>query len=63
VFTAFRGYASPLRHSVALASCLVGSHEIWWIVEAATDLDALQLLPPYVAERTRASRVDEVSIP
>ena len=63
MFAAFRGFASPLRHSVAFASCLVGDHEIWWIVEAATDLDALRLLPPYVAERTTASRVDEVSIP
>jgi hypothetical protein len=63
VYAAFRGHASPLRRQATVASCLVGGHQIWWLVEAATDLDALRLLPPYVAERTRASRVDEVSIP
>jgi hypothetical protein len=63
VFAAFRGHASPLRRQATVASCLAGGHEIWWIVEAATDLEALRLLPPYVAARTRASRVDEVSIP
>lgn len=63
VFAAFRGHASPLRHSAAWASCLVGGHQIWWIVEAATELDALRLLPPYVSERTTASRVNEVCMP
>ncbi len=63
VFAAFKGHPSPLRHRAALASCLAGGHEIWWTVEAATELDALRLLPPYVADRTSARRVDEVSIP
>ena len=63
VYSAFKGYASPLRHGLALATCLTGGHEIWWIVEAATELDALRLLPPYVAARTTANRVDEVAIP
>lgn len=63
VFAAFKGHSSPLRHQATLASCLAGGHEIWWTVEAATELDALRLLPPYVAHRTSARRVHEVSIP
>lgn len=63
VYASFRGHTSSLRRRTTVASCLAGGHEIWWIVEAATDRDALRLLPRYVAERTRASRVDEVSIP
>jgi hypothetical protein len=63
VFAAFKGHASPLRGQMALASCLTGGHEIWWTVEAATELDAMRLLPQYVADRTSASRVQEVPIP
>jgi hypothetical protein len=32
-------------------------------VEAATEQDALALLPFYVAERTTTSRVNEIHIP
>jgi hypothetical protein len=63
VFAAFRGFASPLRHRSALASCRSGGHGIWWTVEAETEADALQLLPPYVAARTTATAVSEVHIP
>ena len=63
VFAAFKGHRSELRHQTALASCLAGAHQIWWTVEARTELDALRLLPPYVADRTSASRVHEVRIP
>jgi hypothetical protein len=63
VFAAFKGHASPLRHQATLASCDSGGHEIWWTVEAATEEDALALLPFYVAERTTATRVSETLIP
>jgi hypothetical protein len=62
-FASFRGHASPLRHQAALASRLSGGHAIWWSVEAATESDALGLLPFYVAKRTTATRVSEVDIP
>jgi hypothetical protein len=48
---------------VTLASCLAGGHAIWWTVEAASELEALALLPEYVAERTTAVHVSEVEIP
>jgi hypothetical protein len=63
VFAAFRGHESTLRRRATLASCLSGGHEIWWSVEAATEQDALALLPFYVAERTTTTRVDEIQIP
>jgi hypothetical protein len=63
VFAAFKGHESALRRRAALASCLSGGHEIWWSVEAATEQDALALLPFYVAERTTTSRVNEIHIP
>jgi hypothetical protein len=63
VFAAFKGHDSPLRHKATLASCRSGGHEIWWTVDTASETDALALLPCYVAERTTATRVDEVEIP
>jgi hypothetical protein len=63
VFASFKGHRSPLRHRVTLASCASGGHAIWWAVEAADDVQALGLLPPYVAERTTATPVREVEIP
>ena len=63
VFASFKGHASPLRHRPTLASCRSGGHAIWWTVEAEGEADALRLLPAYVAERTRVSRVNEVEIP
>lgn len=63
VFASFRGYESPLRHRPTLASCRSGGHAIWWTVEAASEADALGLLPFYVAERTSAMSVSEVEIP
>lgn len=62
-FAAFRGFASPLRHQAALASCLSGGHAIWWTVEATSQAKALALLPFYLAERTTAIAVSEVRIP
>jgi hypothetical protein len=63
VFASFRGHESPLRHRPTVGSCRSGGHEIWWTVEAACEADALRLLPFYVAERTTATRVQEVEIP
>ena len=63
VFTSFRGHKSPLRHQATLGSCRSGGHAIWWTVEAATEEEALRLLPFYVAERTTVARVSDVEIP
>ncbi len=63
VFVSFKGHDSPLRHQSTFASCRSGGHAIWWTVEAATEEDALRLLPSYVADRTTATRVSEVDIP
>jgi hypothetical protein len=63
VFASFRGHESPLRHRSTLASCRSGGHAIWWTVEAATEQDALGLLPAYIADRTTATSVSEVDIP
>jgi hypothetical protein len=63
VFASFRGHTSPLRHQSTLASCRSGGHAIWWTVEAASTADALDLLPPYVADRTTATSVSDVQIP
>jgi hypothetical protein len=63
VFAGFRGFESPLRHTRTLASCGFGGHAIWWAVEAASEEQALGLLPFFVAERTTVTPVGEVAIP
>ena len=63
VFASFHGHNSPLRHKPTLASCRSGGHAIWWTVEAASEAEALALLPSYVAERTTAASVSAVDIP
>ena len=63
VFASFRGHTSPLRRQPTLASCRSGGHAIWWTVESASAADALDLLPPYVADRTTATSVSDVQIP
>ena len=63
VFTSFKGHESPLLRKPTLASCRSGEHAIWWTVEAASEAEALGLLPCYVAERTTATSVTEVDIP
>ena len=62
-YSSFRGHESSLRHRAALTSCDSGGHGIWWVVEAATDADALALLPFFIAERSTAVAVAEVRIP
>ena len=63
VYASFRGHESSLRHQAALASCDSGGHAIWWTVDAATEADALALLPFFIAERSTATAVTEVAIP
>jgi hypothetical protein len=63
VFASFKGHESPLRHQVTMASCRGGGHAIWWTVEAASEEEALGLLPFYVAQRTSVTSVIEVPIP
>jgi hypothetical protein len=62
-FAAWQGFDSPLRHGRVPSTCLAGEHELWWKVTAANGDEALSLLPRFVAERTRAIHVREVSIP
>ena len=62
-FAAWKGFDSPLRHGVTLASCVEGGHRAWWRVEADDDRAALAQLPPFVAERTVAERAREVRVP
>ena len=63
VFASFHGHDSPLRRQPTVGSCRSGGHAIWWIVEAASEAEALALLPPYVAERTTAADVSAIDIP
>jgi hypothetical protein len=63
VFAAWRGFSSPLRHRPTTGTCALGGHELWWEVETTDDEAALALLPPYVAERTRAVEVGDILIP
>jgi hypothetical protein len=62
-FAAWRGYDSPLRHTLTLASCVEGRHHAWWRVEAVDAEAALAFLPPFVAERTVAEPAREVTLP
>lgn len=62
-FAAWRGHDSPLSHQPALGGCRQGHHELWWIVTTADEGAALQLLPSFVAQRTRAVEVTELPIP
>jgi len=63
VFASFKGHRSRLGHLPTLASCRSGGHAIWWTVEAASEQDALALLPSFVADRTSVTSVSEVQIP
>ena len=63
VFAAFNAFDSPLRRQSTSASCHYGGHRIWWEVDAATEDEALDRLPRYVAERTTATRVRPTEIP
>jgi hypothetical protein len=66
-FAAWRGFESPLRHAGTVGSCQLvngtAEHEIWWFLDAEDRDSALAVLPDYIAERTYATEVTEVSIP
>ena len=62
-YAAWNGFDSPLRHQDAPSSCASGGHSIFWTVEAGSAEEALAYLPSYVAQRTRASEVSDVTIP
>jgi hypothetical protein len=62
-YAAWKGFESSLRHRPALSSCARGDHRICWTVEAADSSAALALLPSFVAARTEADPVSEISIP
>jgi hypothetical protein len=62
-FAAWQGFASPLRGSSALSTCLEGAHELWWVIPARDSTAVIELLPRFVAERSSVTRVREVSIP
>jgi hypothetical protein len=62
-FAAWHGFESSLRGVPTIASCLEGSHRMWWQVEAASTEEALALLPPFVSERSEAAEVRQVPIP
>jgi hypothetical protein len=61
-FASFKGHLSPLRHTTTIASCLFGGHTIWWLVDAPSPAEALELLPFFVAQRSTAVEVREVQI-
>ena len=63
VFRSFTGHESTLRHRATLASCASGGHAIWWTVDAASESEALALLPFFVAERSTVTQVSDVEIP
>jgi len=62
-FAAWKGFDSPLRHEMTLASCVEGEHRAWWRVEAPSAEAALAQLPPFVAERTEVEPAREVRLP
>ena len=62
-FAAWKGFASPLRGRSTLGSCASGGHELWWEVEAGSEIEALARLPRYVATRTDVAPIQEVQIP
>jgi hypothetical protein len=62
-FAAWKGFDSPLRRRAVLSSCRSGGHRLWFVVTAASAETALLQLPRYVAARTDAIDVGEVTIP
>jgi hypothetical protein len=62
-FAAWKGFDSDLRGGTALASCPMGGHAVWWIIDAEGAGAAMAQLPPFVARRTESVEVREVRIP
>ena len=63
VFASFKAFESPLRNRRTVASCDFGGHQIWWDVKAGTEEEALSFLPPFVADRSTATRIKDIDIP
>jgi hypothetical protein len=61
-YAAWSGSTSPLRGRKAWAGCVHGSHRVFWHVGAEDAEAALALLPAFVAARTVATPVREVTI-
>jgi hypothetical protein len=61
-FAAWKGFDSPLKHTAVLCSCRSGDHRLWFVVTAATAESALLHLPRYIAAKTVAIDVGEVTI-
>ena len=59
----WRGFTSPLRGTGTPSACRFGDHETWWRVHADDESDAYDMLPPFVAERARITRVGELRVP
>ena len=62
-YAAWSGYDSPLRRRRTVATCAVGGHRIFWLVQASDADSAVRQLPEWLAERTVVSEVSEVTIP
>ncbi|MCK9927014.1 hypothetical protein MXD62_07515 [Frankia sp. Mgl5] len=62
-FACWRGFASPLRHHPTTGSCHIDDHQLWWDVQADNADAALALLPPFIAQRTKATPTGQVPIP
>jgi hypothetical protein len=60
---AWRGFQSALRGGTALSGCARGDHAQWVACEAPDAAAALALLPPWVAARTTAHRVERTRLP
>ena len=63
MFASFKGTRARCDTKSFSRPVVSGGHAIWWTVDAGSEVDALALLPFYVAERTNASGVTEVKIP
>ncbi len=61
-FAALRGSGRELRLRASVASCLWGGHELWLVVDAGSEDEALAALPFFVAQRTTVTRVSDVAI-
>ena len=62
-FAAWKGHDSALRGQDTFGTCRAGGHEIWWLVDADTAEEALDLVPYFIAQRTTVARIDRIAIP
>ncbi|MDQ4142483.1 MAG: hypothetical protein M3198_01875 [Actinomycetota bacterium] len=62
-WAAWRGFDSPLRHTLALSTCREGGHRLWCVVRAEDEEGALSQLPPWLASRSKVTRITQTQIP